>query len=426
MQSNNLATQLSERGSDVLCPHPTGGWWSRAWHLLFYGALLFGLTEAASAANGATTSRLVVVATLTGALAAWYWIWVGRSALASRKARAIYFAVAGALWAALVTLEPAYDLVAFSAFIQVTGYLSWRAAVPALVGVIAIVELHPLARGEMVGLDDVVEAVITLGIAAMAILPMRAIHAESDRRQRLIDELEQTRHDLAVAERHAGMLEERERLAGDIHDTVAQGLSSIVMLLEAAQASLGSSSPGTLSHIEQALQAARDNLREVRRLVWALRPESLEKGTLAEAVTRLAGEASNDEVLEVHAAVVGDVRRLPTDIEVTLLRAAQELLSNIRRHAAATLATIALTYQEDAVLLEARDDGKGMDGKSVARGPNRDGGLGLVMMRERVEALGGSVQIDDSGRRGTAVSIRLPLSPSVRGRPAPEPRVPIR
>jgi signal transduction histidine kinase len=420
---NAPASQAADERIDALCPHPTGEWWSRGWHLLFYGALAFGL--AGTVVGNAPTSRLALVAALSAALGSWYWLWVGRGRLRSSGARAAYFIVAGALWTALIAMEPAYELVAFSAFIQVTGYLSWRGAVPALLGVVAILELHPLARGGTVGFDGLIGGLITLTIAAMAILPMRAIHAESNRRQRLIEELEQTRYDLAVAERHAGMLEERERLAGDIHDTVAQGLSSIVMLLEAVQASLGSSAPGPVSHIEQALQAARDNLREVRRLVWALRPESLEKGTLGEAVQRLAEAATSDGVLDVRAIVDGSVRRLPTEIEVTVLRAAQELLSNVRRHAAATRATMALTYEDDGIRLEARDDGQGLDADSFGRRPGQDGGLGLVMMRERVEALGGSMHIDGRIGAGTTVVIRLPLadSPTPQTRSDPEVRV---
>jgi signal transduction histidine kinase len=418
---NAPASQAADQRIEALCPHPTGEWWSRGWHLLFYGALTFGL--AGTVVGNAPTSRLALVAALSALLGLWYWLWVGRGRLRSSGARAAYFIVAGGLWTALIAMEPAYELVAFSAFIQVTGYLSWRGAVPALLGVVAILELHPLAQGEAVGIDGLIGGLITLTIAAMAILPMRAIHAESNRRQRLIEELEQTRHDLALAERHAGMLEERERLAGDIHDTVAQGLSSIVMLLEAAQASLGSSAAGPASHIEQALQAARDNLREVRRLVWALRPESLEKGTLGEAVQRLAEAASSDGVLDVGAIVDGSVRRLPTEIEVTVLRAAQELLSNVRRHAAATRATVALTYEDDGVLLEARDDGQGLEAEVLDRRPDHVGGLGLVMMRERVEALGGSMLIDGRSGAGTTVAIRLPLTDSPRPQTRSDPGV---
>ena len=409
MQSQDAqASRALDHRIDALCPHPTSGWWSRGWHLLFYSALTFGFAGAIF--GTAPTSRVLLMAALSAVLGAWYWLWIGRNRLISGGARAVYFSVAGALWTALIAMEPAYEFVAFSVFIQVTGYLSWRGAVPALFGVVAILELHPITRGEAVGNDALIGGLITLTIAAMVILPMRAIHAESNRRQRLIEELRQTRYDLALAERHAGVLEERERLAGDIHDTVAQGLASIVMLLEAAQASLESSGPGTLSHIEQALQAARDNLREVRRLVWALRPESLEKGTLTEAMRRLAATANGDGVIDVKVVVDGKVRRLPTEIEVTVLRAAQELLSNVRRHAAATRATVALTYEDDAVVLKASDDGQGMDAESLGRSPGRDGGLGLVMMRERVEALAGSLHIDSHSGAGTAVSIRLPLT----------------
>lgn len=404
----------AHRPVDVLCPHPKDGMWSFAWHLLFYGGLVLGLAGAFLDHAAASPLRLGTIASATVALGIWYWLWVGRGALTSAAARAAYFVVAGALWTALVSLEPAYEFVAFSAFIQLTGYLSWRSAAPAIVALVAIMELHPVARGESVDINDLIGGVITLAIAAMAILPMRAIHAESERRRRLIVELDHTRRELSVAEREAGMLQERERLAGAMHDTVAQGLSSIVMLLEAAQASLGSASPGTSSHIEQALRAARENLREVRRLVWALRPEPLEHGTLIEALRRLA---QSEGGFDVTVVINGNVRRLTTDAEVTLLRAAQELLSNIRRHAAASSASLVLTYGDDEVVLEARDDGKGIDASAMTRRPTRDGGLGLVMMRERVEALGGSLHIGSRLARGAAVTIELPAGPAASHRP---------
>jgi signal transduction histidine kinase len=405
----------ASRPIEPLCPHPSGGWWSRGWHLLFYGTLGFGLLEAVTSAEVRDdTARFMGIVVITGALAAWYWTWVVRDGdrlLASPRASASYFAVAGALWAILVVLAPAYEVVAFSAFMQATGYLTWRKAVPALAVVFGIMVLHPLVRGNTLGLADLTAAGITAAVLSMIVVSMRAIHQESHRRQRLIEELQDTRADLAITQRHAGMLEERERLAGEIHDTVAQGLSSIVMLLEAAQVTPSALAPGARGHIEQALQTARDNLKEVRRLVWALRPESLEKGTLPDAVSRLVENLRRESGLKAQAVVNGSQNRLATDIEVTLLRATQELLSNIRRHALASEATITLSYLDDAVHLEVLDNGGGFDPEGLASAPDRDGGLGLVVLRERVEALGGSLGVDSSPHRGTKIRIRLPLRP---------------
>lgn len=403
-----------------LCPHPTSGWWSRAWHLLFYGGLLFGLITASLHTEGFSTIRGAATLGLSALFAAWYWTWVVRDRLATRNSRAVYFTVSGLLWACLYALHPAYEAVVFSAVIQVTGYLTSRTAVPALIGIVALLNLEPLAGRGSLGPDDAISALITLALIALVILPMRAIHDESNRRQRLIDDLETARGELARSERRAGMLEERERLAGEIHDTVAQGLSSIVMLLQAARASLDTSASGAERQIEQAEHAARDNLGEVRRLVWALRPGALEKGTLADAVVRLGDTFRQSTTAAVTVDVVGDRRRLPTDVEVTLLRAAQELLSNIQQHAAATQVRLTLTYAPHAVRLQVHDDGIGLGGQPSGRERNGDRGLGLVVMRERVEALRGSLLVDSLPGSGTTVRIHVPLHGDVTAPGEPE------
>jgi signal transduction histidine kinase len=404
----------TSRSIEPLCPHPSGGWWARGWHLLFFGTLAFGLLESLSSEIRDDPARFSGILGLTAMLAAWYWIWIVRDEnrlLFSSKGRAVYFIVAGALWAALVVLAPAYEVVAFSAFMQVTGYLPTRSAIGPLAIVFGVMSLHPLSRGNTLGLEDLTAAAISAAVLAMVVISMRAIRHESDRRQRLIDELRDTQADLAITQRHAGMLEERERLAGEIHDTVAQGLSSIVMLLEASHASASSPTSGARGHTEQALRTARDNLREVRRLVWALRPESLERGTLADAVTRAVENLRRESGIEARAVVSGPQRRLATGLEVTLLRATQELLSNIRRHAGATEATITLSYLDNAVQLEAVDNGGAFDPESLTVAPDGESGLGLRVMRERVEELGGFLRVDTSADQGAWIRIRLPLRP---------------
>src|SRR5262249_6070398 len=159
--------------------------------------------------------------------------------------------------------------------------------------------------------------------------------------------------------RHAAVLAERERMAREIHDTLAQGFTSIVMHLQAAEAALSQAPEPARHPLEQAQEPARESLAESRRLVWALRPESLERGTLPETLVRLMADWSAEHGIPAHFEATGDARPLHPQVEVTLLRAAQESLANVRRHANASEVNVTLSYMEDVVILDVQDNGTG-------------------------------------------------------------------
>ncbi len=198
-------------------------------------------------------------------------------------------------------------------------------------------------------------------------------------------ELSSTRSELAAAERQAGILGERQRIAGDIHDTLTQGLASIVMLLEAAQAAYQAGQPEAGRRIEEAARTAREGLQDVRRLVWDLRPEPLERGTPEEALARLTAQLEEQTGMAAQMVVTGEAGAIAPQVEVTLLRVAQEALANVRRHAHAREVTITLSYMENDVALDVQDDGRGFH-PAMLIGASPGGGLGLTAMRERVES----------------------------------------
>jgi hypothetical protein len=170
---------------------------------------------------------------------------------------------------------------------------------------------------------------------------------ESNRRQRLIVELDRTRSELAAAERRAGVLDERERLAREIHDTLAQGLSSIQLLLQAATRSLAPSrqvDPARAADlVAQARQQAQANLVEARRFVRALAPPDLEGSSLEATLKRLCDTTSAGAGIRVTFHGEGDSEPLATPVEVALLRIAQAALANTVQHARATRADVTLT-----------------------------------------------------------------------------------
>jgi signal transduction histidine kinase len=216
----------------------------------------------------------------------------------------------------------------------------------------------------------------------------------SQERARLIEELTATRAELAEASRRAGIADERQRLAGEIHDTVAQGLSSVVMLVQAAEASLDADPKAARRHLELAARTARENLAETRAIVAALTPAPLADASLPEALRRLGKRVQG---LEIDVEVAGIARTLPMAVEVVLLRAAQEGLANVVKHAEAARAAIRLSFSDDNVALEVRDDGRGFDPEAPAAG------YGLPTMRGRVEQVGGSLTLRSAPGTGTSL-----------------------
>ena len=194
---------------------------------------------------------------------------------------------------------------------------------------------------------------------------------------------------LLVQAREAGVNDERRRLAAEIHDTIAQGLTGIVTQLQAVR---DPEDP----HVQRAQALARDSLREARRSVQNLAPAHLEHDTLPQALKKIVNELPTARL-----TVTGTVEPLHEEIEATLLRIAQEALNNAVRHAAADRIGVTLTYMDDEVTLDVRDDGRGFTR------PTR--GFGLNGMRERAERVLGTLEIESEPGRGTAVSARVPL-----------------
>ena len=224
----------------------------------------------------------------------------------------------------------------------------------------------------------------------------------SEERAELIKELNASRAEVARLSREAGVAEERQRLAGDIHDTVAQGLSSVVMLVEAADAALPDDPQLARTHLSLAARAARENLDETRAIVAALTPSHLAQATLPDALGRLADRFRSETGTGATISTTGEARPLPTGTEVVLLRVVQEALNNVRKHAGASAVTVALTYGPDAVAVEVRDDGVGFDVAALAPG------YGLGGMQARVEQVGGRLSIASTPGAGTTVRTEVP------------------
>jgi signal transduction histidine kinase len=224
----------------------------------------------------------------------------------------------------------------------------------------------------------------------------------SEERAALIRELEATRAEVARLSHEAGIAEERQRLAGEIHDTVAQGLSSVVMLVEAADAALDRNLDVARDHLRLATRTARENLDETRAIVAALTPAPLDGAPLTDALRRLVSGFGAQTGVVATLSTGGQDRPLSTGTSVVLLRVVQEALHNVRKHAGASTVCVELVVHDETVSVQVRDDGAGFDTRLV------NGGYGLGGMRSRVEQVGGTLAISSAPGGGTTIRTEVP------------------
>ena len=203
-----------------------------------------------------------------------------------------------------------------------------------------------------------------------------------------------------------GAVEERNRLAREIHDTLAQALAGLTLQLESADALLEDEATIAAARrfVREGLATARASLEEVRRSVLDLRAAPLEEKSLPEALAALATEESGRAGLEITFETVGDPRPLPVRVETGLYRIAQESLRNIARHAGASCAGLTLTTSPDGVRLTIEDNGRGFDPDRVP-----EGSFGLIGLNERARLLDGTLRIESSEGEGTVVEVEIPI-----------------
>ncbi|MEU6877834.1 sensor histidine kinase [Streptomyces sp. NPDC046712] len=212
---------------------------------------------------------------------------------------------------------------------------------------------------------------------------------------------------LLLQAREAGVADERRRLAAEIHDTIAQGLTGIIAQLQVVTLT---PDPGVARvHLQRAADLARHSLGEARRSVQNLSPVALEHDTLPEALKKTVATWSERTGITTRFTVTGTEEPLHDELAATLLRIAQEALANAERHSGASRAGVTLSYMGDEITLDVRDDGRGFDPGSVPARTAGGGGFGLDGMRARAERLAGCVTLETAPGEGTAISARVPL-----------------
>jgi signal transduction histidine kinase len=319
-------------------------------------------------------------------------------------------------WAGSVTLTPDFAWLAFPLFFAVLRLLPAAAALPIIAAMVLVVVWgHARVTGwSDVGLATVigptVGALVSIGMAHA----YRMLLRENAARQQLVEDLtaakadlEATHEALAESRREAGAIEERARLSRDLHDTLAQGLSSIVLLGRAAHRP-GADTADLLGRIEE--QAAV-SLGEARAVIADLAPDSLRGSSLPAALERLVASVTELSGIRATFDAEGADLPLPRAHEVALLRLAQGALANVTLHSRASRVAVSLSVGDDGTQLDIVDDGVGFD-PDVTRMREDGTGYGLRSMRERMAALGGELAIESAPGSGTAVAAHLPGAPA--------------
>jgi signal transduction histidine kinase len=421
--------------------------------------LLGFLVVFTTAARWASGISLVIDLALCGLTAAWMlWMFTLHPAWRIRpRVMAVFFTVLVVIMAALVARDPWFGFFTPAGYLYAFTILPWPWRLP---GVAAVAAVAATAQTGGVHRPTPFGIVVYAAVLIINVIPMCGLawmdatsdkHAEQ-REQALAGLKEANRrleatlaenaglHEQLLSQaREAGVLDERQRMAGEIHDTLAQGLTGIITQLQAAEQASGDPA-GWRRHLSAATTLARESLTEARRSVQALRPEPLETAQLSDALAGVAERWSALHRIPVQVTTTGTVRPARPDAESALLRAAQEALANVAKHAGATRVGLTLSYMEHDIALDVRDDGRGFDparltsrlfrnrtahGRPAAGGPEgseagpghprggpagRAGGFGLAAMRRRIESVSGTLQVESEPGGGTAISACVPAT----------------
>ncbi len=342
---------------------------------------------------------------------------------------ALVFATLAGLALALVIRQPLYGFYAWTGYLWAWRLLQGRARLAGVAVVAAAVAVSQTGAGPYDNVYKIAGLVVVylLNVCVAGGLTWfgwigeeqqhrraREVSALTEANAKLEASLRQNaelQEQLLTQAREAGVSEERARMAREIHDTLAQGLMGIITQLQAAQRA-GVGEESAARHLDSAIGLARESLTEARRSVQALAPQPLVAARLPDAVQDVARRWSDLHGVPVACTTTGTPRGMRPEIEVALLRTAQEALANVAKHANASRVGLTLSYMEDLVTLDVRDDGigfAGVNGSGPLRPRDAQGGFGLAGMRQRVESVAGTLEVESEPDAGTAISAAVPV-----------------
>ncbi|MDQ0614519.1 signal transduction histidine kinase [Microbacterium sp. W4I4] len=361
----------------------------------------------------------VAAAVISGlAILAWHTAGTILPSRSSSRALVVWWLIGfGVIWIAAVAVSSEFVWVAFLLWL-LAGHLlpvPWGLVYSGVV--LAVVITAPIMHHGTTSYANVfgplIGGIFAFGISRGYLQLLR----DAAERERLVgsltraqQEMADLQDELALAQRQSGAIAERTRISRDIHDTIAQALSSIRLLAHAgAGRSADAEAARTLTQVET---LAGDSLADVRRIVAALVPAELEGDVLAAALRRMLDRAHDEVGLQVELHVDDTLPLLPTEVEVALLRTAQSALANVRLHSGATRVVMSLVDADRTVRLDVTDDGAGFDAPAWEKHTESgSSSYGLRFMRGRLRELGGGLDIESAPGEGTTISVHLPIHP---------------
>lgn len=366
-------------------------------------------TTRALSAGAAPWAQLLT----TGLFVAWYALGAVPSRALSRSGGCGWLLVLAAWWLLMSAVSAENVWLAFPLWLLAGHLFRLRVAVLFSVALFVVVIGRPWWEYGEPSYAGVIGPLIGGAFAVGLSRGQLQLVRDGEERQRLVEsllaaqtEMEQLSGELASSQRTAGVMAERTRLSRDIHDTIAQGLSSILLLARAGSRQHDAAAQQLFGQIEK---TAGDNLAEVRRIVGALTPTALEEDSLTAAIDRLLSALGQETGVRTELKAEAVLPAVSTTTEVALLRAAQSALANVRQHARAESVVVSLSAAESSLRLDIVDDGVGFD----PSGLNPDeagigGGYGLRAMRSRLRELGGGLEVESEPGQGTVVAVHVP------------------
>ena len=375
---------------------------------------LMGLSLALAQLESRSGADRLLTLGLTAMAVAWTWATFTRAGRPTRIPQGtLHLYIVGFLViaAVLVSHQTIFLIYGCAGFFHAALLRPWPLVFIGIGGFAFIVHSHIVTNentGATWAIYLAVVAIQTLTTGAGLFAGERITEVADERRQALLrlehamEENAGLHAQLVVQAREAGVLDERERMAGEIHDTIAQGLAGVITQIEATLQSWGDEIE-MRRHLDAASDIARQSLADARRSVRDIRPTELDGSRLPAAISDVAHRWSAVAGVPIEFTSTGETRNLPTQVEVALLRATQEALANIGKHAEATRTGITLSFTDDSVVLDIRDDGVGFD---PVKKPRNDA-YGLTAMRKRVEQIDGEMHVESARGEGTAISVKV-------------------
>jgi len=395
-----------------MADRPNLGSWDTWMDRFFVWSAYVGLVISAAIALigrwDVTTAGLAGLATL--------WTWAalsraGRPTELSQWALRVYLVGFFAFGMALMFRSPVFLIYGISGFYHAALLRPWWTSFVGVTATSLVVHATIVINDRRLSAWFIYAGIVAIQTVAVwiGLYGGAKLTDVAEGRKRTVQQLEETiaenvgLHAQLVAQaREAGVLDERQRMAREIHDTIAQGLTGVITQIEAAEQSWSDESE-LRRHLDLALGIARDSLEEARRSVQAIRPGPLHRSRLPDAIAEVAARWSDANDIEVEVHTTGEPQALHPDVEVTLLRATQEALANAAKHAEATRVAVTLSFLGGAVALDVRDDGVGF----AVDKPTADGHFGFAAMRQRVEDANGVMEVESAPGEGTAIAVTI-------------------